>query len=88
MNIIHKQKLEVKDEQVISIPSNARILSVQWQELEQSPVIWYEFEKSDNAHREEVIYTITTGMTFIDGLAYLSTYQTGGFTGHIYIKKF
>lgn len=84
MRTIHKQALNIISEQSLSLPSDAKIRSIQVQQ--DTICIWYEFEP--NIERLDIKRTfliIGTGHKFNEqNLEYIGTVLNGPFVWHIY----
>lgn len=85
MKVVYKYPLQVLDDQVIRMPLDAQICSIQVQN--NIPTLWAVVD--DNlAEINFNIITIGTGQYFKpDGLIYLGTYQLVGFVGHVFLSK-
>ena len=82
MKTIYKYELKLVQKQVISVPSNSKILTVQ---LQKDRIVLYAEVDTDNFLVPRVINIIGTGQTLPDlPLEYISTVQIGEFVWHIY----
>lgn len=88
MKKIFKYQLEIAHEQVIQMPENSKILTVQCQN--NLPVLWAE-ANLDNDIKPYIFITMGTGHDIPkdeeDSLKYIGTYQlnNGEFIGHLYL---
>jgi hypothetical protein len=86
MNTIYKYPLEITDVQTIDLPNGAEVLDVAVQD--ELPVLWALVDTEEITAPVEV-YTFGTGIpisTELDDLVHISTYQIGGFVGHVFIE--
>lgn len=82
---IHKYEVAVNPKQVIELPQDARILTVQVQEG--SVYIWAELD--DNAEMtKHFIHVVGTGHPIPANCAYLGTVQMPPFVWHLYIGDY
>jgi hypothetical protein len=91
MKVIWKYPLITSDEQVISIPKDAKILTVQIQD--DVPTIWAIVDPL-KPKEDKVIIIRGTGLQYQDqdwdGLNYIGSYQyqfyNGKFVGHVFVR--
>ncbi len=86
MKTIWKYELQIIDRQILKIPFEAEILTVQVQY--DTPVLWALVE-TDNQLDEKIIEIIGTGNLIYQpeiGRVYIATFQLhkGGFIGHVF----
>lgn len=86
MRVIHKQPLQVTDEQVLRLPVGAVLLDCQLQD--KILCIWYLFDQSVSATNDVTFYVVGTGNPFPDTFPgrYFKTVQVGEFVWHIFWK--
>ena len=86
MRVIHKQQIPLgPGEFSITLPRGAVILDVQRQNNSGNLCMWY-LLAAGAAYEEKKLYVFGTGQHIPDGLklAYVATYQEGGFVWHIF----
>lgn len=85
---IYKQTLQLTDKQTVTLPADAKILSVQLQHGEIR--LWYSFdEHANHQERHRFIYIVGTGHPFDieEPYKFISTVQMDQFVWHIYEKE-
>lgn len=86
---IYKYPLEVQDEQVVMLPTGAKILTVQAQN--DRPCLWTLVNPTAPNDMAVTVRLIGTGHEIqdIDSLEYISTFQTvnGRFVLHAFVKR-
>jgi hypothetical protein len=86
MKTIYKYPLKILADETVTIPSGAKILTIQFQGS--SLFLWAEVETETNPHGAKRILTVGTGMPLPDGdLRYITTVQHIGFVWHIYEER-
>ena len=86
MQTIHKQTLELKDEQVIRLPVGALLLSCQNQNGELT--LWYSFDAGETEDEAVTFYVIGTGQLTPDTFPgrFFKTVQVADFVWHVFFK--
>ena len=81
---IYKYPLKIEETQLVILPDNAKILTVQM--VGENPYLWAEIDTEEKP-RERFIHTIPTGVDFDVHGVYLGTYQLhrGILIYHVYI---
>ena len=93
MKTIHKQLIEVKGEQLITIPKDGKILSIQNQQSINMLCVWYTVDSvltSNNWYVDKKIYIYGTGETVKEFKGkYFTTVQmaNGNLIWHIFIGE-
>lgn len=82
MKKIFKYPLEIKNQQEISMPFGAVILTVQLQHDE--ICIWAKVNPA-NSPENVTVYVVGTGHEIPDGTAYIGSVQQGPWVWHIFI---
>lgn len=85
MPTIYKYRIQLIEQQFISIPKDAKILTFQYQDGE--PTIWAEVDTANIPDRVR-LFIIGTGHTMphLD-LSYIGTAQNNGLVWHLYKQK-
>lgn len=91
---IWKYELELTDQQIISLPKGAKILTLQTQRKDEGeeprPFIWAEVNP-EAPQEERVFCTLGTGKNiptaFFEQTDYVGTYQQEPFVWHVYTLK-
>lgn len=88
MSKIFKFKLNIVDEQIISMPKGSQILSVQEQHGE--IVMWALLEDPKNPYYNRKFLIFKTGSQITDKLKYIGTVQTSGgdLVRHVFESKY
>lgn len=88
MKVIYKYPLEVTDKQTISMPMDAKIISIQ--EQKGKPVVWV-MTNGKKPMKDVVFHMVETGKPFLlrDILKYLRTIQllSGNYVMHIFVEE-
>ena len=85
MKRIYKYPLEVEDEQIVSLPKGAVLLSVQVQHKQ--PCLWAKVESNHkNIPHKIVIRGTGHSANDVEGMQFLGTFQLqgGNFVGHAF----
>ena len=86
MKTIYKQTLELKGTQIIHLPKNTRILSLQNQN--NKPTIWFYLDTEEKEMDEYRIFMFGTGWPISENLTnYLGTVQIDIFVWHFFLVK-
>lgn len=87
MLTIHKQTLEITDEQFITVPEGSELLTVQIQNG--APQIWYKCDtEAPKVSKRIRIYGTGNSITDADDEVYLATFQVygGSLVFHVFVK--
>lgn len=90
MKAIYKYSLQIIDEQTISMPKDAKILTIET--LYNQPMLWANVDCAKE-YEPVTIITLPTGSTLVEyedmSLEYIGSYQLGGgnFVGHVFVKR-
>lgn len=88
MKTIWKFKLDITDEQTISVPKKSLLLQTVLIQ-DGTPVVWVMCDSSIKENEDIVIVTLGTGNPIpenIEKLLYVGTYQLLTFVGHVFVK--
>lgn len=84
---IYKYPLQVLGMQTLTVPRDAKFLSLQVQK--EQPCLWATVDPEEKRVEHWVIYTIGTGHSMPEGIPfmYMGTYQlgSGAFVGHVFV---